>query len=164
MSDSVNIVNDKFSKISEYLIKIENNSEKNKLEFEIGLPIKWYIKGTNNIICECVAEIDDEGKIFKVYAEDDNVDEIFNFVIKTISTNIEIAEMERNFQDKVNLDKERIKKEVQEFYDKIEELREKSFENLDDEEALKDNMKLIFNLTEQLKSHEDKLNNIESND
>ena len=157
MDETINVINDKFSRINEYLIKIENNSETEKLEFEIGLPIKWYIKGTNNIVCDIVAEIEDQGKIIKVYANDGNIDEIFNFILKTIKTNIDIAEMERNFQDKVNLDKERIKKEVQDFYDKIEELREKSFENLDDEETLKNNLSMISDLTNKVRSHEEKL-------
>lgn len=145
-----NVLNEKFEKIKKFLIKIENNVDKNYFEFEIGLPEKWYYKSNDFICCENLKKIDNYGTIVKIYPkkQDIRVDDIFNFIIKTIEINNRIAEMEKAFQEKMESEKEKIKNEVEKFYSKIEDLRVKSFENLDDDENIEDNLQKIQNIRE----------------
>lgn len=152
----MSIINEKFDSIKEYLLSIKNNVEKERFEFEIGLPEKWYIKSNNSIEYKTVKEIEDFGSILKVYAKSDSVttDDVFNFIIKTIETNNKIADMEKSFKEEVETKKQKIKKEVETFYAKIEELREKSFENLDDEETIIKNLSEISKLTQKAKKME----------
>lgn len=157
-----NIINEKFDSIRDYLLKITNNVDEMRLEFEIGLPNKWYYKSNDFIECEVLVEIKEQGTILKIYPkkEDVTTDDVINFIIKTIETNNKITEMEKSFEDKMKSEKEKIQTEVESFYSKIRELREKSFENLDDEKTIMNNLNEISKLTEKAKKKEKQLESV----
>lgn len=145
-----------FERVNNYLISIVNNTISGFYEFEVGIPNEWYMKSNSKVECELIVNVEDEGKIYKIAPKNSDVkiSEIFEFIDKTIKTNIKIADMEKTFNDKVTSDKERIKNEVNEFYGKISKLREESFDKMDDDEAVDTIMSEIEKLTNEVKKRE----------
>ncbi|MFW6243344.1 MAG: hypothetical protein ACOC2W_04225 [bacterium] len=142
-------INEKFKKIEDYFIKAVNNFEENRIEFEIGFPEKWYYKSNDIIKCE-EDNVEGVGKILKIYPQEEGyyIEDTINFIIKTIETNNRISEMEKSFKEKMESEKEKIQKEVDNFYSQIEELREKSFDNIDDDEQIDQNLDKIKEISE----------------
>lgn len=145
-------INKKFKKIESYLIKIDNDLDKGVFTFQVGFPRKWFFKSNDIIECEKVADVDEgNGIILNIRPKNSEiyVDETLNFIMKTIDTNNRIAEMEEMFVKKIEEEKKKMRDEVKDFYSQIENFKEDSFEDLDDENNINSNLEKIKAVSEE---------------
>lgn len=119
--------------IDGYLISLTRDPENSWYVLEIGLPKTWVFDENNKISCEVTEEYE-QGKIVKIFPKKNDVvvDDLINFVEIIIETNERIAEKEKQFTDKMQEMKGILEKEAKKFYQELDELKENSFKNVND--------------------------------
>lgn len=124
-------VNDKFIPISEYLLKIERDTENGWYEIEIGVPNNWKIKENKDVDCEIVKEFD-FAKLIKMKPKHENVfiDDLLEFARIVIDTNKKILEKEEKFIEEMKNKKAELEEMFAEFYKTLEEEQEKAFDGV----------------------------------
>jgi hypothetical protein len=148
-------INDKFKKIETYLIKITNDFDKGVFVFQVGFPEKWFYKSNEHVECQKIANIEQEGEsagfIIEIFPkkEDIYIEEVVNFIVKTVETNNRIAEMEELFMEKMKTEKQKMLKEVEEFSSQIENFRMSSFDDLNNDENIEFNLNKIKKVGEE---------------
>lgn len=115
--------------LSGHLLAIKRNTINGWYELEIGIPNGWIFKGNDLIECETLKE-GDEGILLRISPKQEGiiVDDLFMFVELIINTNSRISAMEREFTDQLNSAKEELKGQAKNFYQKLDDLKEKSFD------------------------------------
>jgi len=149
-------VNNKFEPISEYLLKIERNTENGWYEIEIGIPNNWKIKENDDIECMVMKELD-FAKLIKMKPKHENVliDDLLEFSKIVVETNKKIAEKEEKFIEEMKNKKVELENMFSEFYKKLEEEQEKAFEGVVNELGQDDDEDIV---------EKPKDNNISKND
>ena len=117
-------------KLDGYLMSIERNLETSMYELKVGFRKNWVYKSTDDIECEVTIE-SDNGDIIIISGKHDEVtiDDLIDFVNKVIDTNKKITQMQKEFEDKLEEQKQLIADQILQFDEKIEEMRESSFNN-----------------------------------
>jgi hypothetical protein len=98
---------------------------------EVGLPKSWVYDNNQKIDCETVFE-NDLGCMIKISPKTDDVviDDLISFVEIIISTNEKIALKEKEFTDKMQEMKNVLENEAKKFYQELDDLKEKSFNDI----------------------------------
>jgi hypothetical protein len=127
--------------IKDCLMSINRNFEMGWYELEIGIPIGWVFGENESIKCEIVEETD-KGKIICISPKNNDVylDDLIFFVIAIIGTNKKIAEKEKEFTTKMNEMKSLLELEAEKFYKELEDLKEKSFNDLNENSSQKNDV------------------------
>ena len=127
------IVENALMPVAGCLYSITRDTSNGWYVLEIGVPAKWVYKENDYIGCE-VLEENEDGKLLKVFPKTDKIvlDDLINFVIIIISTNKRIAEKEAEFQLQMEQVKKELEKNASKFYEELENLREKSFNDKED--------------------------------
>ena len=109
--------------ISGHLISIKRNPMEGWYEMEIGIPKGW------------VLSEEETGKLIKISPKnlDIVIDDLVAFIVIIIATNKKIADKEKEFTDKMAAMRNILEKEVKEFYEELDEIKENSFKNLNAE-------------------------------
>ena len=120
--------------ITGYLISIKRNPMKGWYEMEIGIPKGWVFNENKEIKCEVLSE-EETGKVIKISPKniDIVIDDLVAFIVVIIATNKKIADKEKEFTDKMAAMRNTLEKEVKEFYEELDEIKENSFKNLNTE-------------------------------
>lgn len=115
-------------KLDGYLMSIERNLETSMYELKVGFRKNWVYKSTDDIECEVTIE-SDNGNVVIISGKHDEVtiDDLIEFVNKVIDTNKKITQMQKEFEDKLEEQKQLIADQILQFDEKIEEMRESSF-------------------------------------
>jgi len=116
-----------------YINSFTRNTVKGWWELEVGLPKTWVYDENNKIGCEIIFE-NEVGKLIKIFPKktDIVIDDLVAFVEIIINTNQKIAEKEKQFTDKMQEMKGTLEKEAKKFYQELDDLKEKSFKNLNE--------------------------------
>jgi len=116
-----------------YINSFTRNTVEGWWELEIGLPKAWVFNENNEIACEVIFQ-NDVGKLIKVSPKNRNIviDDLVTFVEIILETNKKIAEKEKQFTDKMEEMKGILEQEAKKFYKELDELKENSFKNLND--------------------------------
>jgi DNA anti-recombination protein RmuC len=117
-----------------YLISITRNPMEGWYEMEIGIPKGWVFDENKEIKCEILSE-EETGKLIKISPKniDIVIDDLVAFIVVIIATNKKIADKEKQFTDKMAVMRNTLEKEVKEFYEELDEIKENSFKNLNAE-------------------------------
>ena len=120
--------------ISSYLISITRNPMEGWYEMEIGIPKGWVFNENKEIKCEILSE-EEAGKLVKISPKNSDIviDDLVAFIVVIIATNKKIADKEKEFTDKMAAMRNTLEKEVKEFYEELDEIKENSFKNLNAE-------------------------------
>ena len=115
-----------------YLISIKIDTMSGFYFLEVGLPTKWIYRTINNIECEVLLDTED-GVLLKIFSKNSDIviDDLVQFLTKIIEINKKILEEEEKFNLKIAGVKEDLQKEIENFYDGIEQLKESSFNTND---------------------------------
>jgi len=113
-------------------------------ELKIGIPKAWVYKENDDIKCETVNS-NDTGTVLKIFSEKPNVivDDLFKFVKILIKTNEEISEKELEFTKKMEEMKITLENEAEKFYKELDDMKDRSFNNLTATETKKTSIKDI---------------------
>lgn len=119
--------------ITGYLISITRNAIEGWYEMELGIPKGWVFNENKEIKCEVISEVEG-GKIIKISPKNTDIviDDLVTFVVVIMDTNKKIADKEREFTERMTAMKKNLEKEVQEYYEELDKLKENSFKNLND--------------------------------
>lgn len=119
--------------ISSYLISMTRNTIEGWYELEIGIPKLWAYDQNNEIGIEMISKTD-EGNVLKIFPKNRDVviDDLFAFVKVIIETNEKIAEKEIEFSEEMQEMKNLLEQKAQKFYKEIDELKDNSFKNAND--------------------------------
>ena len=120
--------------ITGYLISIKRNPMEGWYEMEIGIPKGWVFNENKEIKCEILSE-EETGKVIKISPKnvDIVIDDLVAFIVVIIATNKKISDKEKEFTDKMAAMRNTLEKEVKEFYEELDEIKENSFKNLNAE-------------------------------
>ena len=120
--------------ITSYLISIKRNPMEGWYEMEIGIPKGWVFNENKEIKCEVLSE-EETGKLIKISPKnlDIVIDDLVAFIVVIIATNKKISDKEKEFTDKMAAMRNTLEKEVKEFYEELDEIKENSFKNLNAE-------------------------------
>ena len=120
--------------ITSYLISIKRNPMEGWYEMEIGIPKGWIFNENKEIKCEVLSE-EETGKLVKISPKnlDIVIDDLVAFIVVIIATNKKISDKEKEFTDKMSVMRNTLEKEVKEFYEELDEIKENSFKNLNAE-------------------------------
>jgi len=126
----MNTIDSALQPITGYLISIKRNTVKGWYELEIGVHKSWVYDDNEQIKCEVLSE-SSAGKLIKISPKNQNVliDDLVSFVEIIIRTNARIADKEKQFTDKMEEMKGMLEKEAKKFYEELDELKENSFKN-----------------------------------
>lgn len=125
-----------------YLISIEKNLITNLFEIKIGLPKKWFFCNDENIGYEIIAS-NTNGELIKIFSKNESItiDDLIAFIKVIIETNEKILEKEKKFMEEEEMKLKELEKKKAEFYQEINELKEKSFKKtLDKENKIEKNI------------------------
>lgn len=129
------------------LLSIERNTEEGNYELKVGLPTSWVYKNTDYVGVEEIAKNDD-GVLLKIYPDDEAVciDDLIDFINVIIDTNEKIAAKEEEYNKLMEERKKQLQDEFSKYEDEIEELREKSFNSMsNDDKSSEDDKKTSSN-------------------
>lgn len=131
------IIEKTLEKLDGYLLSIERDTVNGLYFIKVGLPINWVYESTEKINCEVLNEFS-EALLIKVSPIVDSVglDELIMFGKNIITVNEEIVKMEKEFNKEVELKKAKLISEINEFQNKMEDLKVKSFNDEEDDEKV----------------------------
>jgi hypothetical protein len=119
-----------------YLISINRDTKKGCYVFKIGLPAGWFYKETDDIACEVIEEVKNEGSIINISPKNDDInpDDIIEYIRKIIEVNESVSEREDKFKSEMEEFKSSFEERIKKFYNDLDEYKEKSFRLLDEDE------------------------------
>lgn len=117
-----------------YLLSISRNTMNGWYELQVGLPANWVYDENDKISCEVIEETE-AGTLVKIAPKSKEIviDDLIAFVQAIITTNEKIAKKEKQFTDKMEAMKSKLQEEAKKFYTELDELKEKSFKNANEE-------------------------------
>jgi hypothetical protein len=129
-------------KLDGYLVSIERNLDTDMYELKVGFRKNWVYKSTDDIECDVVIEAE-TGSVAIISGKHEEViiDDLVDFVNKVIDTNKKITQMQEEFEDKLEEQKQLIADQILQFEEEIEEMRETSFKDEEEVEPTKKSSK-----------------------
>jgi hypothetical protein len=128
---SIKPINDGLSRISDYLVLVQRDTQKGWYYIEVGIPSDWIFDSNDIVECEILQE-GGGGKLVKISPKNDNVyvDDLITFVEVINTTNKKILEKEALFTDKMEQMKTTLQNEALKFYKELDEMKKHSFETI----------------------------------
>lgn len=119
--------------IDGYLLNMPRNPMKGWYELEIAIPKNWVFDQNDEIGIEVSSE-NEVGKLLKIFPKNDAVviDDLILFVKIIITTNQKIAEKELEFKAQMEEMKNGLEVKAREFFKELDELKESSFQTLNE--------------------------------
>jgi len=129
-------------KLDGYLVSIERNLDTDMYELKVGFRKNWVYKSTDDIECDVIIEAE-TGSVAIISGKHEEVviDDLVDFVNKVIDTNKKITQMQEEFEDKLEEQKQLIADQILQFEEEIEEMRETSFKDEEEVEPTKKSSK-----------------------
>jgi hypothetical protein len=129
--ESIKPISGGLSRISDYLLKIERDTQNGWYFIEVGIPSDWIFESNDIIECKIIQE-GGGGKLVKISPKNENiyVDDLVTFVEVINATNKQISEKEILFKDKMKQMKDTLQQEALKFYEELDEMKKHSFETI----------------------------------
>jgi hypothetical protein len=155
----MNSIEEELKPLSGYLVSIKRNTVKGWYELEVGVPADWIYKSNEQINCD-VKKKGEKGHLLTISPKNENIiiDDLVAFVKLIIDTNNRIREKEKEFTSKMNKVKKDLENQAKEFYEELDELKEKSFSKFDTKKESNNDTKQNNNKEENINKEEEKDN------
>lgn len=157
------VLDEALTKLDGYLISITRNTETSQYEIQVGIPKDW-IYEENDMIGFDVDLENELGSVIKVYGKttDIVIDDLIHYVNVIIDTNKRIAEMQEEFERKLEEEKEAIVKKVSDFQNQINQMKQQSFSA--EKEEKEEKKKITRNKKTTTKKKEDVVDDNDTSD